>query len=657
MEPKEELFIDFETYSGVELKRSNVYRYSEVPSFRAIMGQHALGDAPVTVLEEGALYDSRCREMVALREMVLDPEVLKVAHNAGFDRIVASTLVRPTNGARYLHPAHWHDTMSVAMSQGLPANLEALARVLGGEQKDTAGTRLINLFSKPVKGRRVMPQERPEDWEAFRRYGSQDVEALRTVHRRLGGFQTVQERVLYTVDQLVNDRGIRADLALARKAVAAAEANRAAALEQMRALTGVDNPNSTEQLHTWLRAHGLRLDDMTADTIEETLEDQSLDPVIREVLELRQIVALVAAQKYQAIVRGISADGRLRGQFRFLGAHTGRWSGRGVQLQNLPRLTLKPEALEDAGITPEAAKEMEDEEVQAITDAYTRVVLQGLALGRGATPHELKALVRPMFVGPLTEEDPTRLGISDYAAIEARAIAWEAGEEWALEAFRAGRDIYTETAKRMGNLSRQQGKVAVLALGYQGAVGSLRVMGAQGSDAALRRLVDQWREANPAIVRFWRDLDRTFRTGGTAGEVSVVKAGRDRHILLPSGRWLVYKDVRFTTEEGPYGPRTRASFWDYRKAYGRGARIATYGGRLAENVTQAISRDVLAEAMIRLERAGFRTVGHVHDEVIVELRNPDSLPEVKALMCVAPAWAQDFPMDTSGFITDRYRKD
>lgn len=645
----DELFIDFETFSTVNLKTAGVYRYTESPSFRAIMAQYALGDDPVTVLEEEELYsDSRATR--ELKSYLLDPHILKIAHNAGFDRIVASTLAR-FERARYLHPAQWHDTMAVALSQGLPASLESLGHVLGGEQKDTAGTRLKNLFTKLNRGRRIVPAERPEDWALFVDYGRQDTVTLRDVHRRMGGFQTPEERALYTVDQLVNDRGIRADVELARKAVAAGEANRVAALGRLAELTGVENPNSVDQLRGWLIDAGFPLPDLRAETVQLALDDASTPDDIREVLELRQIIALVAARKYQAILNGVSRDRRLRGQFRFLGAHTGRWSGRGVQLQNLPRATLEGEALAAAGKTKAEVEKEGPDALQELTGAYTNVVLKELEYGFGASPYQLKALIRPMFLGPLA--------VADYSAIEARCIAWEAGEEWALEAFRAGRDIYTETAKRMGEgFTRQQGKVAVLALGYQGAVGSLRVMGATGSDAALKRMVTQYRDANPAIVGFWRDLERVFRTGGTAGKVYVAKVGADRHIMLPSGRWLVYKDVHFTTEEGPYGPRTRASFWDYRKRYGKGFRVSTYGGRLAENVTQAVARDILAEAMVRLERKSFRIVGHVHDEAIVEIpAGSNPLAEVETIMCQPPSWAPDFPVSAHGYVTDRYRKD
>ncbi|MGV8846405.1 hypothetical protein [Tessaracoccus sp.] len=639
---KDTLYIDLETYCLLDIRKTNPYRYSESASFEILMAGYALNDEEVRVPTD-------LDEIRALAPLVRDRKIRKVAHNATFDRVCLSTQIRPTNGAAYLHPADWHDTASVAMSQGYPAKLEVLARVMlpEGTQKDTAGTRLVNLFSKPNRGRRIMPSERPQEWADFRRYCGTDVEVLRELDGRLGGFQTRAERDLYTVDQLINDRGIRADLELARRAVAAGMDNKGAALVRLAEITGLDNPNSREQLYAWLHRAGLKIPDLTAETIEEELEDESLDPQLREVLELRQITALAAAAKYQAIVNGVGRDRRLRGQFRFLGAHTGRWSGRGVQLQNLPRATLEAEALEAAGLTPERGKELEEEQLQRVTDAYTRAVLLDLSMGLGATPAQLKALIRPMLLGPLA--------VADYSAIEAVVLAWLAGEEWALEAFRAGRNIYLETAKRMGpQYTRQQGKVTVLALGYQGAVGSLRVMGAKGTDAELRRLVDQWRAANPAIVRLWRDMERVFRTGGKAGRLEVFKDGADRRVYLPSGRWLVYKDVRFTTVETQYGPKTRASFWDYRKGHA-GARIQTYGGRLTENVTQAVARDVLAESLVRLERAGFRVVGHVHDEALVET-NPESLPEVEVIMCQPPSWGQDLPISAHGFVTDRYRK-
>jgi DNA polymerase len=475
------------------------------------------------------------------------------------------------------------------------------------ERKDSAGTRLINLFCSPYRGRRVFGHERPEEWARFQAYCIQDVVALQDVRRKLKGWPSTFERDLWYVDQRINDRGLRVDLDMARAAVKAAQANAEEAEHELIELTGVKNPNSIQQLMKWLIDNDCPLADLKAETVAIALEAPFPKTIIR-VLELRQELALVASNKYIAALRSVSTDGRLRGQFKFHGAHTGRWSSSGVQLHNLPR-------------------QSDPREAEAILD---------LALGLGAPPEMLKSLVRPMFLGPFT--------ISDLAGIEARILAWLAGQQWVLDAVAAGRDIYEETAKRMGGMTRQQGKVAVLALGYQGAVGSMRNMGYGGradpkSDAQIRIIVDRWREANPKIVQFWYNLERAFRSGGKAGRIIVEAQDKERRILLPSGRKLYYHNV------------TAGQRLTYRHI--RGYQEETYGGRLTENVTQAVARDVLADAMIRLDREGYPIVAHIHDEAVVE---SDAVEEIRAIMKTGPAWAAGLPLDASADYVQRYTK-
>jgi DNA polymerase len=406
---------------------------------------------------------------------------------------------------------------------------------------------------------------------------------------------------------VINDRGIPMDVELARAARNAASANQARDTYEVRKITGVQNPNSNPQLMAWFNTPRKVLPNLQAATVERMLEnDMLLTADQRRVLELRQELALVASKKYTAALAAVNADGRLRGQFRFFGAHTGRWSGRGVQMHNLPREHLD-------------------------NDADVEMAIADLKAGRGADALTLKALVRPMFLGPMV--------VSDYSAIEARVLAWLAGEDWVLEAFRAGRDIYVETAERMGGLTRTQGKVAVLALGYNGAVGSLRAMGAHGDDEELVRLVRQWRRANPSIQRFWYKLEDIFRDGGRVRRIKVTCHGADRHILLPSGRELRYHGVKST--DG------RLSFQS------PSGRVGTYGGSLTENVTQAVARDLLAHSVMRMEEEGLQVLGHVHDEVLVQ---GDDLDLVTKLMCETPDWAYGLPVGAEGFVTSRYRK-
>jgi DNA polymerase len=621
------LELDIETYSGVELRESNVYAYVEDPTFEVLMCGWSLDDSPVEVVEG----EDRIDRIPGL----WDPEVKKIAHGAQFERVCFSRM-RGLPVGEYLPPEDWFDTMSVAREHGLPASLDMLAKALGADLKDSAGTRLINLFCKPHrltrKGplRRVMPHERPEKWAEFVEYCRQDVVTLKDVRSRMPGWPSAFERELWYVDQRVNDRGLKVDLGMARKAVEAAEANTAAAAREVIEITGVENPGSTQQLAKWAEGVGLVMPDWTKDTVAAALA-KAEDPSVARVLELRQDLALVASRKYAAALRGVSADGRLRGQFTFHGAHTGRWSSRGVQVHNLPR---KAFVMED----PETGKEIQDLATQ-------RAAIMDLMFDLGCSPDNLKKLVRPLFVSPAADprdplDDP--FAISDFSAIEARVLAWLAGEQWVLDAFEAGRDIYVETAERMGGgLTRQQGKVAVLALGYQGAVGSLRVMGGKGTDEELQDLVNKWRRANPRIVRFWKRLEQAFRSehGGRVGRITVEAKGSTRRVRLPSGRAITYRGVR---------TGQRCSYMHV-----RGYREDTYGGRLTENVTQAVARDLLADAMIRLDRAGYPIVSHVHDEVVVESKDIDG---ITAVMRVGPDWADGLPLDASGDITERYTK-
>lgn len=639
------LDIDIETYCELDLTKVGVYAYAAHPSFRILMAAWSYDDGPVTVdTDPDAIF-----EIPGL----WDEDVLKYAHNAQFERICFSSFYRQRTlelePCEYLPPAGWFDTMAVAAEKGYPQNLEWLAQWLGGEQKDGAGTRLINLFSKPntVKRgqppRRVMPDEKPEEWEQFKTYCGQDVVTLQDVRRKLGDFPTAMERRVYEVDQRINDYGVAIDLEMVLAAESTAEGNAMSAEMEITTLTGVKNPGSRDQMLAWFKSVGHPLKDLTAETVQATIDGLE-DGIVRQVLELRQELALVAAKKYTAARLGISEDERLRGQYRFFGAHTGRWAGRGVQLHNMPRESF-------TRVDPDTGKKVHDEtgELAAIVD---------LKLGLGAEPIDLKRMVRPMILGPLT--------VVDYSAIEARVIAWLGGEEWALEAFRAGRDIYVETAQRMSTparpLARDQGKVAVLALGYNGSVGSLQAMGAEGTEAQLKELVVQWRAANPSIVDLWAEMGAAFQKGGSVGDrLRIDVDGKDRALVLPSGRSVVYHDVRHRWVDGAFGRKLEASFADPK---GHGMRTRTYGGRLTENATQAVARDILAEALVRLVDAGYRPVGHVHDEILVEgahrrLRGDRYVSSVEAIteiMTEPPAWADGLPIDGEGFTCRRYRK-
>lgn len=627
------LFIDIETFSSVDLKKAGVYAYAESLDFEILMAAWSADHGATVNLAVGEGEISRIPGL-------FDPQVTKVAHNAAFERVCLSLLAAPEalGPEGYLPPEQWVDTQLLAAEAGLPQSLDKLAKAVGADEKDSAGTRLVNLFCRPQRGRRVFPGEKPDQWSEFKAYCVQDVVTLVDVFNRLPArhLPTTLEQQVWLVHETVNDRGIRIDRELAQAAVLAGEANHAAHRAEVTDLTGVDNPGSVQQIQTWLQGTGLDLPDLRAATVTDALAG-SLTPSQRRVLELRQELALSSSKKFEAALTGVCDDDRLRGQFRFFGAHTGRWSGRGVQLQNLARAAFEKESPNGETVWDEAGE---------------RRAMENLKSGRGADSVSLKKMVRPLFVGPFT--------VVDYSAIEARVLAWLAGEEWVLEAFRDGRDIYSETAKRTGGLTRFEGKVMTLALGYQGGVGSLRVMGGEalGTDAQLQRLVDLWRGANPNVVRFWSRLDAAFRRTGKVGHLSVEKTEdrQGRKIILPSGRAIHYHKVGFHTltraghkKKAPPSDRwARPSFADP-----RGIRVDTYGGKLAENVTQAVARDVLAEALTALHRQGHRVVGHIHDEVLVEGTDLSSVSEI---MRQVPPWAEGLPIDVDGAVTERYRK-
>lgn len=587
-------FLDLETRSGADLKKTGVHRYVEDEHFTVLIMGYAIGDAPAVALTDPD-------EMRAASDIILGSPGHIVAHNAPFDRIALGAFL-----GRYLDHRQWIDTRVIAAEHGYPGSLADLAAALGVQLKDTAGTRLINMFSKPARnGSFTEPEDKPEHWKQFCDYAIGDVESLREAYYALPA-QSEQEREVELVDQRVNDRGIRIDLDLARAAIDSGQRSSERAKREIIELTGVDNPGSVQQLLDWFEKTGEPLPNLQAATVRERLETEVGDR--RRVLELRQDISLASHKKFTAAYDRACSDGRVRGAFFYGGAHTLRWAGRGLQLQNLPRASLG---------------EAED-------DAIQRLLTTGQA-----SSEELKALVRPMMLGPFT--------IADYSAIEARVIAWLAGEQWALDAFEAGRDIYVETAERMGgDMTRQDGKTATLGLGYGGTVQALRNVGATGDDDHLTSLVTKWRNANQRIVKFWSNMSVAFLRGGRVGRISVRVEGDNRFLTLPSGRVMSYRNVQLV--QGKFGAE---ALWHSPRGPKR-----MWGGLLAENVTQATARDLLAAALVRIDAAGYPIVGHVHDEVIVE----GECAQLSDLMCERPSWAPDLPLDAEQEYADRYRK-
>lgn len=619
------IFLDFETYSDVDLLKAGPYVYTESPNFVPLMMSYSIHYGPVkrveTVDEMRKVIEAarlNCRQFIA--------------HNVQFERLVCSRILGMPVG-EYLSPLMFEDTAAMAAALGYPRALGPLAKALGVAAKDTAGTRLINLFCKPRPrvGGRVMPREKPEEWARFGAYCDQDVKVLREVRRELlKQRHTVDDELtILRVDQTINDRGIAVDVELAREAVRAGADNAFQLELDLCELTGVANPSSVQQMSAWLAQQGVTVTDLRADTVREMLAGE-LPEHVRTALEMRQELALAAAKKFAAAVRATSSDGRARGMFQYYGAHTGRWAGRRIQLQNLPRF-----------------KHEKGREGELIAD---------LCMGEEVSNSDLKGLVRAMLLGPFT--------VVDYSAIEARVLAWLAGEQWVLDAFAGGRDIYVETAKRLGSkpdgegYTRQEGKTATLALGYQGALGSMLAMGATGSESELLALVSRWREANPHIVALWRDLETKFWSGGDVGELlHVTRSGRDRRIRLPSGRELVYHGVakRRVLKKRDDGTMYERDELSYIAPLPNAPRTPTYGGRLTENVTQAVARDILAHALVRLESAGYRVVGHVHDEVLIE--GVHDVEELARVMCADVGWDSGLPLGAEGYVTERYRKE
>lgn len=661
------LWIDIETRSRVDLRKCGAYKYAQCEGFKILMASFIFNDEPVETFTD----DSRLDDVPGLWH----PRVRKVAHNAPFERICFSRW-KGLSPARYLPPAEWHDTAAIAAEQGYPRSLSGAAKSLGADPKDEAGSRLIRLFCVPNrKGEFNRPEDYPEEWLQFIAYCEQDVETLKQVDLLLeehGNWPSPMERKVFLADQAINDRGIAIDVRLARKAVRAATVATEQQKERVRELTlwEVENPGSRDQLLRWLASQGVDLPDMKAETIERALLRDDLEPHVREVLELRQDLALAAPAKFSSALEA-QVDGRLHGTLLFFGAHTGRWAGRGTQPQNLPRASFKPDPedeqqldlMKDIGL-PKAEIEAAE---QKFIDRVTEREIDRIMRGEEVSALTLKKTVRPMFLVDGV--------VVDYSAIEARVIAWLAGEEWALQAFRDGRDIYVETAKQMGpQYTRAQGKIAVLALGYNGGAGSLQAMATDrdiidvdGVPTPLAKVPDDvlyemfvwpWRNTNANIVRLWQRLESRFRTGGAVGDhLAFEKANgnRDRLLRLPSGRAIAYRKAgiqrrkKWNERKQRWDEREVLTFWTP-----GGFRGDTYGGRLAENATQAVARDIMAEALVRLEAAGLEVVAHVHDEIIVQgTRDLDLVTEI---MTQVPDWATGLPIDGEGFSTYRYKK-
>lgn len=643
------LSIDIETYSEEPLSKSGVYRYAESLSFEVLLFAYSADGAPVEVVDLACGEELPAEVLSALT----DDSVLKWAHNASFERVCLSRWLGLPDG-EYLAPASWRCTMVLAATLGLPLSLVGAGAVLGlDRQKMAEGADLIRYFCQPCSptkangGRtRNLPAHDAGRWLTFKEYNARDVEVEEDIRRRLARYapdDSIWEQ--YALDQRINDRGVEVDIPFAGSAIAMDRKVRERLMSKMREATRLENPNSVAQLKAWLGRAGVEADSLDKASVADLL--QSATPEVAEVLRLRQQLARSSLKKYQAMESAVCSDGRLHGMFQFMGAaRTGRWAGRLVQMQNLPQNHLPDLAAARSLVAAEDA--------EAVEMLY------------GDVPDTLSQLVRTAFV----PREGSRFIVADFSAIEARVIAWLAGERWRLAAFEAGEDIYCASASRMFGVPvekhgknahlRQKGKIAELALGYGGSVGALKAMGALQMGLAeeeLKPLVDAWRDANPAICSLWwaiGDAAMAAVRGKTRSEAHGIGFERRSGMLfatLPSGRRLAYAKPRiginkFGSECITYEGSAASTKW---------ARLDTYGPKLVENIVQATARDLLAHAMGNLRDA--RIVMHIHDEVVIEADEATTVEGVVGAMCDAPPWAEGLALRADGYECDFYMKD
>jgi DNA polymerase len=639
------LSIDIETYSSVNLQKCGVYKYAESDDFEILLFGYSIDGGEVQVIDL-AQGEKLPHDVVAA---LTDDTVTKWAFNAMFERVCLSKYMGVN-----LKPEAWRCTMVWSATLGLPLSLEGVGAVIGLEkQKMKEGKDLIRYFCTPSKVKdggftRHTPDDNPERWELFKEYNKRDVETELAIKQRLSKFPVPDsEWRNYKLDQEINDRGIRLDMKLVRSAIKCDNEYKEENLKNARELTGLENPNSPVQLKAWLLEQGIVADSLSKKAVEELLEKTDGD--ISEVLKLRKQMAKSSVKKYTAMENAVCRDNRARGLIQFYGANrTGRYAGRLIQVQNLPQNHL-PE-LEDA------RKLIRDGNYETAELLY------------GYAPFILSELIRTAFV----PKDGCKFYVADFAAIEARVIAWLAGEHWRQSVFADGKDIYCASASQMfgvpvekngvnGHL-RQKGKIAELALGYGGSVGALKAMGALAmglSEEELKPLVDAWRQANSKIVRLWWDIDsavtscvKTKERKETHGIVFEYQSGI-LFITLPSGRRLAYVkprigENRFGGESITYEGVGGTKKWE---------RLESYGAKFVENIVQGTARDILAEAMLRLNDAGYNIVMHVHDEAVIEAPDGTSLEEICAIMGQTPKWADGLLLRADGYVCDFYRKD
>lgn len=648
----QKISIDIETFSDVDLIRCGVYKYADSPNFEMLLFAYAVDDGDVHIIDIAG-GEELPEEII---QAIKSDTVVKTAYNAQFERVCLSRYLKLPEG-EYLNPQSWYCTAVQAAELALPLSLADVGSVLGLErQKMTEGKELIKYFCvpcKPTKSNGNRTRNRPchdiNKWETFKKYCMRDVDVKRQIADKLKMYPiSDEEHRLYVLDQIINDRGVLVDGELAEQAVKLNSIQTAVAVEQAYMITGLENPNSVTQLKQWLKENGVEIESLSKKAVKSLADETDGD--VSEMLKLRLLMAKTSVKKYEAVIRSVCRDNRVHGMMRFCGANrTGRWSGNILQPQNLPQNHL-PDLTLARNIVKDGDFEMLD-------------------MMFGNVPNVLSELIRTVLI----PKPNHRFIVADFSAIEARVLAWIAGEQWRIDTFKNGGDIYCASASKMfkvpvekhgvnGEL-RQKGKISELACGYGGSVGALKNMGAVEmgvQENELQGLINDWRNANPHIVRFWYEVGNAAMKA--IKEKTTVPLGKlvfayERGILfirLPSGRRLSYIKPRIGTnrfggDSITYMGINSAKKWD---------RLETFGGKLTENIVQGTARDLLANALINAANAGYDTVFHVHDEIICEVPNGyGSVDELCRLMCIKTDWADGLPLNADGFECEYYKKE
>lgn len=648
--------VDIETYSSVDLLKSGVYRYVEAPDFDILLIGYKFDDEDeVRQIDTTADPRDTWNEFL---DALFDPDIIKTAFNANFER---TCLAKWTGSA--MPPDEWRCTMIKALTLGLPGSLASVGMALGlpeDKLKDPQGKALIQYFSKPCKPTRAngqrcrnLPAHDPEKWALYKSYNRQDVVTEQEILKRLSIYKTTEdEQKLWSLDQDMNDHGVKLDRKLIRNIVDYDTRHREELQDEARQITGLSNPNSPAQLKDWLETEGIHQTSLSKDTIV-TLLKGDIPAEVRRVLEIRQALGKTSVSKYSTMLEAICDDDRLRGILQFYGANrSGRWAGRLVQTHNLARNTLPDLAL--------ARELVRDGDFDTLETLF------------GEPAFVFSELVRTAFI----PSDGCRFVVSDFSAIEARVIGWIAGEEWRLQTFRDGGDIYCATASQMYHVPvvkhgingelRQKGKVAELACGYQGGVGAMKAMDRDGTipEEELQGIVDAWRAANPTIPKLWRTCEmaakaaiREHRTVRIRHGIAFSYVNGNLFVKLPGGRKLCYWGTRLRQDD--MTGRESIVYMGVNQKTKQWQETETYGGKLVENIVQATARDCLAVAMTRVAALGYKIVMHVHDEMIVDvpIRDKDALATINKCMADPIDWAPGLPLKGDGYETPFYMKD